>query len=355
MKAPSGYGSIDRLGGARRRPFRVRVTEGYKVGEDGKARQIQRTLGFYATYEEAVEALAAYNRNPISLEPGVTFAEIYRRWSAEKYPTVSKSTASTYASAFAAVPMLHDREFRKLRRADLQNAIDTCGREYPTLEMICVIIRAVYKFAMQNDVVDRDYSRFVDISRHRPEEEPEPMHHPFTADEISVLESQYSLSNMNIPGGNIDIQTVRDMLALIYSGLRIGEFIALTAEDINMDTRIITVRAAKTRAGRRHVPIATKTVEMWTVIQREREKRKQFSQKSQYELFKARMKVTCKSIGIFEHRPHDTRHTTATLLRLAGVDPYVTKIILGHSTNDITEKVYTHIPDSALLEAIDKI
>lgn len=239
--------------------------------------------------------------------------------------------------------MLHNREFRKLRRADLQNAIDTCGREYPTLEMICVVIRAVYKFAMQNDVIDRDYSRFVDISRHRPEEEPEPMHHPFSSEEIALLWEREE-----------DV-TVRDILAMIYSGLRIGEFIALSAEDINMDSRIITVRAAKTRAGRRHVPIAAKTADMWTAIRQEREKRKQFSQKSQYELFKAKMKGTCEAVGISIHRPHDTRHTTATLLRLAGVDPYITKIILGHSTNDITEKVYTHIPDSALLEAIDKI
>lgn len=342
MKAPAGYGSIDRLSGARRRPFRVRITEGYKMGEDGKARQIQRTLGFYATYDEAVEALAAYNRNPISLEPGVTFGEIYRRWSSEKYPTVSKSTASTYASAFAAVPMLHEREFRKLRRADLQNAVDTCGREYPTLEMICVIIRAVYKFAMQNDVVDRDYSRFVDISRHRPEEEPEPMHHPFAKDEINVL-------------WKVENPVARDILALIYSGLRIGEFIALSAEDIDMDSRIITVRAAKTRAGRRHVPISSKAAGMWEQIQKEREVRPDINPKTEYAAFSSRMKKTCEEIGITVHRPHDTRHTTATLLRLAGVDPYITKIILGHSTNDITEKVYTHIPDSALLEAIDRI
>lgn len=347
MKSPNGYGSIDRMKGNRRRPYRVRVTEGYEIGKDGRAHQIQRTLGFFATYEEAVEALAAYNRNPISLEPGVTFGELYRRWSAEKFQTVSKSTANTYASAYAAIPMLHEREFRKLRRVDLQNAIDTCGREYPTLEMICVVIRAIYKYAMQNDIVDRDYSRFIDISRHRPDEEPEPIHEPFTEEEISILWNMLEQSE--------NPTMIRDMLILIYSGLRIGEYIALDADDIDIESHIVTVRAAKTRAGRRHVPISDKTLALWKSVRDEREVRQDISPKREYAIFSSSMRTACQEIGISVHRPHDTRHTTATMLRLAGVDPYVTKIILGHSTNDITEKIYTHIPDSALIEAINKI
>lgn len=343
MKAPSGYGGIDRLKGNRRKPFRVRITTGFEVGEDGRARQIQRTIGTYATYEEAVEALAAYNKNPYSLEPGVTFAEIYRRWSAEKYPTVSKSTASTYASAFAAVPALHEREFRKLRRADLQHAIDTCGKEYPTLEMICVILRAVYKYALQNDITDRDYSRFVDIARHKPEEDPEPIHKPFTGAEIAAL------------WAHADDATARDILMLVYSGLRIGEYLALTPDDIDTENRIITVRAAKTKAGRRRVPIAAKTAAMWDALRAERAARPIKNPETEYTYFLPRMKDACAGLGVGLHRPHDTRHTTATLLRLAGVDPYVTKVILGHATADITEKVYTHIPDAALIEAIDRI
>jgi integrase len=239
--------------------------------------------------------------------------------------------------------MIHDREFRKLRRADLQNAIDTCGREYPTLEMICVIIRGVYKFAMQNDLIDRDYSRFVDISRHQPEEDPEPMHHPFTAEEIEILWKAES------------DPSVREILMLIYSGLRIGEFLALTPEDIDSNSRIITIRAAKTKAGRRRVPIAAKTAGMWDELREARKNREGGIFKTEYAAFVVRMKKACHQAGIFAHLPHDTRHPTASLLRRAGVDPYITKLILGHATNDLTEKVYTHIPESTLIEAIDKI
>lgn len=39
---------------------------------------------------------------------------------------------------------------------------------------------------------------------------------------------------------------------------------------------------------------------------------------------------------------HETRHTTATLLIAAGVEPEVTKAILGHS-DIVTQAVYQHV------------
>ncbi|MBO6003117.1 MAG: hypothetical protein J6P53_06435, partial [Mailhella sp.] len=77
----TAFGSVDKLSGTRRKPYHIRVTTGNELDADGHTRQIQRTLGTFVTYQEAVDALAAYSRNPVSLETGITFAEIYRRWS----------------------------------------------------------------------------------------------------------------------------------------------------------------------------------------------------------------------------------------------------------------------------------
>jgi integrase len=43
-----------------------------------------------------------------------------------------------------------------------------------------------------------------------------------------------------------------------------------------------------------------------------------------------------------DHLPHDGRHTCATLLDNAGISKTIVKKILGHFSQDITEKVYTH-------------
>jgi integrase len=56
------------------------------------------------------------------------------------------------------------------------------------------------------------------------------------------------------------------------------------------------------------------------------------------------------------HLPHDTRHTTISLLATANANPTIIKRIVGHSgAMNLTEKVYTHFEIQPLLDAIDRI
>ena len=61
-----------------------------------------------------------------------------------------------------------------------------------------------------------------------------------------------------------------------------------------------------------------------------------------------------KELGM-NHLSHDCRHTTATKLDNAGVDRTIVKLILGHASNDVTKRVYTHKTPEQLLSAINKI
>lgn len=51
---------------------------------------------------------------------------------------------------------------------------------------------------------------------------------------------------------------------------------------------------------------------------------------------------------------HEARHTTATLLLEAGVDPEVIKQIIGHSTI-VSTQAYLHAPERMTLEALSKV
>jgi integrase len=55
-----------------------------------------------------------------------------------------------------------------------------------------------------------------------------------------------------------------------------------------------------------------------------------------------------------DYTPHYCRHTCATLMREAGIEEDIRKIILGHKSTDITDR-YTHYSDEMLIEAIDKL
>ena len=96
MRAPNGAGGIDKLSGNRRKPYRVRVTTGYDLDEEGRTRQIQRTLGTYATYQEAVDALTAYNKTPVALDPGITFAVVFRQYSDRYARFLAPITVAAY-------------------------------------------------------------------------------------------------------------------------------------------------------------------------------------------------------------------------------------------------------------------
>lgn len=87
MKNPNSYGSVFKLGGNRRRPWCARVTIGWS--DEGKLKY--KNIGYYEEREEAMIALTQYNCDPCDLDNNqITFAEIYEKWSEEKFPKVSQ-------------------------------------------------------------------------------------------------------------------------------------------------------------------------------------------------------------------------------------------------------------------------
>ena len=57
----------------------------------------------------------------------------------------------------------------------------------------------------------------------------------------------------------------------------------------------------------------------------------------------------------FPYTPHSCRHTFATLAKLAGMNEYARKKIMGHSCKDLTDDVYTHAPIEYLKKQINMI
>ena len=69
MKLPNGYGSVYKLSGKRRCPYRAIITERWqRNAETGKFIQKRKTIGYYETKALALEALADYRKSPFDLE-----------------------------------------------------------------------------------------------------------------------------------------------------------------------------------------------------------------------------------------------------------------------------------------------
>jgi len=165
MRLANGVGTVYKLSGNRRNPYIVRKTIGWEIDENtGKQKQLYLTVGYAPTRAKGLEMLMEYNKNPYDIDAAkTTFSELFEKWSSEKFSTISESNIKGYNASYNTCSSLHDRVFKELKLAVLQGVIDNCGKNYPTLRKIKVLLNQMYEYAMKYEICNKDYSQYVDI------------------------------------------------------------------------------------------------------------------------------------------------------------------------------------------------
>lgn len=359
MRNPNGYGGISRLPGNRRRPFRARVTVGWHVDpENDRMVQEFATIGYYATRREALIALAEYNMSPYdTFMRRKTFREIYDIWSPEyfiRYP----STRRVMESAMLHCKVIWDRPMSEIRTAHLQAVIrgmEGLSRAYQA--KVRSLMHLQYSWCMKNDILQKDYSQFVELTQ----EDKETNRHIFSSDEISILWNVWK-KNKALPGEPAMYcgrHMLDSLLVLMYTGLRIGELLALRQDDIDIDLRTIHVHGTKTKAARRIVPIHKRIIPVLEIMMENNSTSLLLPSPDGVQLSYSQYKYSWFDrimAGLkMKHTPHDTRHTFVSGMDTAGVQRSVLKFIVGHSIGrDVTDR-YTHKDVKELIRAIDKL
>ncbi len=332
MRLPNNYGGILYLGKKRRRPYAVRITTGW----DEKKRQKFKYLGYFETRVEALNCLADFNRNPYDVNARkMTLEEVWNEWSKGHEKKVSRSSMNIYRSAYNRMERLHRSQFSELRASHFQSVVDNCN-SYSSARMVAIVAGLLYGHAMKNEVVDKDYSEFIDL----PKKEKNKKKEPFSLEEIEKV-------------WNNQGEKYADMLLiLLYSGMRISELLEMKTENIDLERRIM-VGGLKTEAGRdRSIPIHKKIIPIIErnigenfLFQSPRGKALHYSNEG------IKVNRYIKELGL-SHTVHETRHTFISQCDRIGIDKVLIKRIVGHSTKDITEH-YTHKNDDDILGVID--
>ena len=338
LKNPNGYGSVIKLSGRRKKPYAVRVTDGIV---DGK--QIYRYVSYHTTKTEAEKALAKEQIAPSSPKSNMTLSEIYEEWiTTPAFTQLSKQTQDNYRAAYAHLKPLHAKKFTDIRVGHMQVIIDALDRSKSTKQKIKLLLGLLYKYAMQNDICNKNYAEFIRLEREEKKEK-----EVFTAEEIEVLKE-----NKNVPYVNV-------ILILIYTGMRISELLTLKKDAVDFENNIIT-GGLKTDAGKdRTVPIHPYIIDYL---------KKWYAQPSEYLISRDDGKQITpnyfrtyiyypllEQLKIKKRKPHTTRHTCATLLAQAGADTNAIKQILGHTEYAFTADTYTHTDYKFLQSQINKI
>ena len=345
MRRANGTGTIIKLGGARRKPYAVRVACRDKFG-----RVAQKTVSYHEKQKDAQAALDEYNRSrkrglsPAPDKLAITVQQVYDMWSARKYAKAGGASIASYKASWSRLQQIAPLKMREVTLTHLQGIIDNDeagGLSKSSTNNDKTLMRALFKFAMERDIITKDYSAFVEMPSIGAKIE------KGAFDDLQMQKLE-QLAADGFPWADT-------VLMLCYTGFRITEFLTLTRFSYDAEGDYLT-GGIKTAAGKnRTVPVHPKIkpyLLAWidksgdAIICSEKGK-PVADQKYRDKLFKPVMNA----IGCPQATPHWCRHTFASRLHAAGAEELAKKRLLGHSDRDVTEH-YTHTDIEQLKAAI---
>lgn len=376
MRSPSGYGSIAKMSGKRRNPYRVQITTGWEFmkDEDGdpvfdkngepKVKRIRKTMGYFPTRQAAMIALAEYNKTPYDLDVAtVTWLDVWNKWGPAAIENAGKSLAPQLSKAHDRCAPLYSMRMKDIRKGHMQSILDEISHMSGTVQArLKYVMQQNFKWALENDIITKDYSQFLTYSVAKKEET---LHFPFTTEEIKKLwtyENKLFPFTYAVNGVNKEttMQAANAILVLLYTGMRVMELGELKAADVHLDARYIDLQGTKTKSAKRIVPIHKDIVPVIASLLADGGEYLVVNGHGEpftYHQWLRKIMPPVNEIVGKEHTLHDTRHTFISAAERSGLDAnsIILKRIVGHSTTGNTTALYTHKNIEDLIAAIDKV
>lgn len=346
-RLPNGFGQISKLTNKNlRKPYRALIT----VGKDKNNKPIVKSLkpnSYFSTYNEAYEALLENARNPYNELKELSFIQLYEKWFDEKKNTIAHSRCVTYQ---ATIKHLKDIwamkliDIKPLHIKDVLNSIDSSS----TKKNAKILMNQVFDYAVENEIVDKNYSRLTKI--YADLNKVEHPHRSLTDEEINII-----LNNQNDPIAQM-------ILIQCYTGMRPGEFVDIKLNNVYLEESYI-IGGKKTKAGIDRIipihdciyPLIKQYYEYSQSINSDYLILNSHDSHMTYRNYLILFNQFCDIHNITDLRPHDCRKYFVTKAKEYNLDEYAIKRIVGHQIRDITESVYTERSLEWLKKEINKI
>ena len=371
------------------------IFDGPKHPVTGKRRQIKK--GGFKTEKAAeragIRAKVEAENGLLAVTERITFGDMVKMWlkDYENRGHVKMSSVISRKNLFNVwLKHFKDTQLKKMTLPMIQNVMNELRPNYSdrTLSLLKTVLKMMFKKAKELGYVTSDPIEFLYVPKKRKsveEIEDEPIQNKYL--EKDVLK-QFLDSAKNY---GIDHDYVMFRL-LAYTGIRIGEALALKWTDIDFNERSIRIQrrishhsnnlskyeidTPKTDTSKRIIPIDKDLGNLLNELQTYQGWfKKKYPQtadfgfvfinyhlKGKYLGFpvsqknvRVRIERLTKISEIDIHiTPHMFRHTHTSLLAEAGVDLVTIMERLGHKDDDVTKNIYLHITQSLKQEAVHK-
>lgn len=354
-----------------------KLKSGWKVtisqrDENGKLRQTSKQ-GF-ATKLEARRYAATIEQDIDGVKKAkqdILFLDYYDQWvDTYKRPKVQAGTMIKYRAVrnlikdnFAGV------KIQDITRTDYQQFLNRIGQHYAkgSAQLFASVIRGCAKSAVVDEVIAKDFTQQTEIVYDSPGRDVEYL----TIAEIKQLAKTIEQSLKPTHPIPYTIYTA------IYTGMRLGEILALEWSDIDFDKQTISItkswspvihatKSPKNESSNRVIVVNRRLLDVLL----------QLKTNGHDMIFKApngvptsrdvnaSLRSFLKEAGIDKpsYHFHGLRHSHVAYLLANGVDLYAISKRLGHKDMTITAKVYAYLideykekQDQQIIKAIDEI
>lgn len=317
-----------------------------------------------------------------------SFKEIYELWFDSHRNTVKESTANIIEGLFNnhILPVFGAMKVDKITLKMAQKEVNYWAEKLKKYKIVLVYCVKVMDFAINLDLINTNpFDKVIRPASLKSKEEKKLKY--YTMEEVQQvmthLESKVKQSE-NFPlvkkyFSEYDLTLYR---LLAFTGLRIGEALALTFSDIDFTEKTITVNKSlsdkkkgfnvstpKTSNSNRTISVDDKTLRIlkrWQLRQREmlfanRTKPTEYLFVNIYgELISrnaiySRSNRIAKEVGLHQIGNHGWRHSHASMLFDANVTLKEIQIRLGHSTIELTSSTYVHLSKKTQERTVDKL
>lgn len=278
-------------------------------------------------------------------------------------------------------------KMKDLKVRDIQayyNKLSKKGKSANCIKMLNKLVAPCIRYAYDNDIIIKDFSRSIVLPK---EDEKKKLNKKATVNPFTLEEQKQFVKG--IKGHENEML----FLTALNTGMRQGELLALTWDDISFKNNSIRVNknlsviSEVTKEGRGDTILEVQTPKTKNGVRNVKIPELLSKQLKQYKTKQSKNKVKmgnlyednnlvfCDSFGRYLERRnlldvykkalkdsgiktrkfHDLRHTYATRLFELGENPKTVQELLGHSNLSITLDTYTHVLENMKDKAISKL